>query len=119
MLLQTLFNIIIFAFFMSFSFQAMRVVTQPISLDPLKHDYLQLQFDTLSTYYRGAHIHDHEVCFTSSICIVYHQHRLILTPGYQILLENLQDLNLSQNEDLIMIHFKINEQWYSFYVQKE
>jgi hypothetical protein len=119
MLIQTFLNIIIFAFFMNFSFQAMKVVSQPISIDPLKYDYLQLQFDTLSTYYRGAHIQDNGVCFNSTICIVHHQQRLILTPGYQILLENLQDFNLTQNEDLIIINLKINEQWQKLYVKNE
>lgn len=105
LLMQSLLNLLIYAMFMSLTFQSILVFSQPLSIDDLKHEYMQLQIDHLSSRYQGASINMDKVCFTTSQCIVSNNHRLILTPGYQILMENISNVEVKEH-DTIEIHFE-------------
>lgn len=119
MIIQTLVNLVIFAFFMVFSFQAMHVISTPMSIEPLKLEYLQLQIDTLSTYYIGAYILEDQVCFTHEICLSFKNERLILVPGHQILLENIQEYYVTQEGEFILLNFQIKDQWNKLHVKQK
>jgi hypothetical protein len=118
-IIQTLLNLIIFSFFITFSFQAIQTVSKPISIDKLKIEYLQLQIDTLNTYYSGAEIIDNQVCFTDTICITQNNQRLVLTPGYQILIEGIQTFVINKDKEMIIISFSVKNKWQDLYVKSK
>jgi hypothetical protein len=117
MIIQTLVNLVIFSFFMIFSFQAIQVISTPLDIESLKYEYLQLQIDTLSSYYMGANIIEDQLCFTQDICLIINNERLILTPGHQILLEDIQEFKLVQEDTEIILKILKKNQWQSIYVK--
>lgn len=118
MLIQTLLNLLIYAMFVSVSFHSMLLLTKPIQINDLKHEYFQLQLDTLSSLYQGAEIHENRVCFSEDICIQQSHHRLILTPGHQILVEHIDGVHMKEQE-AIEIHFKQNNIYRHWTIKKK
>lgn len=104
-LIQTLVNLLIYTFFLIVSVQAMHVLSQPFNIDEYKVAYVQLQLDYLSELYQGVDQSDY-LCFTHEICIKYTNQRLILTPGHQILLENIDDFYFFNHDQKIIMSFK-------------
>lgn len=104
-LIQSLLNLFIYAVFMTFSFQSLIMLSQPITIADLKHEYVQLQLDHLSSRYQGVILSNNSVCFKPSLCIEMNHDRLVLTPGYQILIENVNAIEIKERE-WIEIHFE-------------
>jgi hypothetical protein len=117
-LIQTLINLMIFAMFMHITFHSMFVLSNPITINHLKYEYLQLQLQYLAALHNGAVVINDEVCFKDNHCLVMKDHRLILTPGYQILLEHIDSFVFFDLNDSIQLKmFQLNE-WVVFNVRK-
>lgn len=117
-LAQTLVNLMIFAMFMHISFQSIVVLSKPVTINHLKYEYLQLQLQYLASLYNGVELNNGLICFKENHCLEINNHRLILTPGYQILLENIQSFTLIDLDDSIQLKvFHLNE-WIVFDVRK-
>jgi hypothetical protein len=119
MIIQALLNLVIFSIFMSFSFQAIQVINRPYDIDSLKLEYLQLQIDTLSSYYQGGSVINENICFNESSCIIFKNERIILTPGHQILIENVKEVYITKDEQNIIMNFLKNNQWVIIYVKEK
>lgn len=115
-LIQTLVNLMIYSFFLIVSVQAMQLLSQPFTIDDYKVAYVQLQLDYLSELYQGVD-QESDVCFTREICLKYTNHRLILTPGHQILLESIEDFNLVKQDQTIIISLTFQGIERKIYVQ--
>lgn len=105
---QTLINLVIFAMFMHIAFQSIYSLSKPITINHLKYEYLQLQLDYLSSLYDGIETDDDRICFKENHCLEYNHNRLVLTPGYQILMENVQSyeiLELDNSMQIRLLHF--------------
>jgi len=117
-LAQTLINLIIFALFMHIAFQSIYYLSKPITIQHLKYEYLQLQLDYLASLYDGAILINESVCFREDRCLVFNHHRLILTTGYQILMENIQSYEIIDVQDFIQIRVNHLNKWVIFDVKK-
>lgn len=117
-LMQTLLNLFIYSFFLIVVIQGIRVLSKPFNLDDFKVAYVQMQLDYLSALYQGAY-QDDNVCFTHDICLQYRNHRVILTPGHQIMLENIEDFTIIKQEQKIFMTFKFQGIKRELYVSKK
>jgi hypothetical protein len=117
-LIQTLINLMIFSMFMTLSFQSIFVLSKPISIHHLKYDYLQLQLQYLAALHNGVIVVNDKMCFKDDHCIEMQGHRLILTPGHQILLENIEAYVLHDLNDLVQLKVVHLNEWVVFYVRK-
>lgn len=115
---QTLINLVIFAMFMHIAFLSMQRLSKPLTIHHLKYAYIQLQLDYLSSLYHGVALNNDEVCFKEDYCLKYNHQRLILTPGYQILFENIQAYETIDLEEFIRIKVLHLDQWVEFDVKK-
>jgi hypothetical protein len=117
-LAQTLINLVIFALFMHVTFQSIYYLSKPVSIQHLKYDYLQLQLDYLASLYDGAKLINESVCFKEDRCLEFNHHRLILTTGYQILMEDIKSYEIIDHQDSIRIKVNHLNKWVIFDVKK-
>lgn len=118
LLIQTLINLMIFAMFMTITFQSIFILSKPITINHLKYEYLQLQLYYLASLYNGAILHQDQICFKAEHCLKINNHRLILTPGYQILLENISSYIILDLDDAIQLKILHMDEWSVFNVKK-
>jgi len=118
LLVQALLNISIFGVFSLFAIQSIQVLGKPIGINHLKREYVQLQLDYLAALHHGAHVNEDHVCFSRSICLVINNQRLILTPGYQILLEDIIEFHIIDHQTTIQLKLKKMNQWISYDIKK-
>lgn len=118
LLIQTLINLMIFAMFMTITFQSIFILSKPITINHLKYEYLQLQLHYLATLYNGAILQQDQICFKDEHCLKINNHRLILTPGYQVLLENIASYIILDTEESIQLKILHRDEWNVFYVKK-
>ncbi len=117
-LIQTLINLIIFAMFMHISFQSIVILSKPISINHLKYEYIELQLQYIASLYNGASIINGVLCFNEDHCLEVNNHRLILTPGYQILLENIESYIFNEQEESFQLKVLHLNEWVIFNVRK-
>jgi hypothetical protein len=115
---QTLVNLVIFALFMHTSFQSIYYLSRPVTIQHLKYEYLQLQLDYLASLYNGIKLINENVCFKENHCLEFNHHRLVLTTGYQILMEDVQSYTIIDLQDSIIIRINHLNKWVIFDVKK-
>lgn len=104
--------------FIHVSFQSIVVLSKPISINHLKYEYIQLQLQYIASLYNGASVINGVVCFKEDYCLEVNNHRLIFTPGYQILLESIESYILMELEGSIQLKVLHLNEWVIFDVRK-